>query len=267
MSAKRKHLQRRILAVILAVLLGPPLLVLGLRTVQEDLFAAGTYALGRKIILLTKLESGGLMFESWEGKAFEASYSSEETCNDDKRECYTPTRKAFEVSIRPENGETVNFMRKNVGREMVVDYRIHRVEPAALSSNFEVLKVYGQSENPPANFVRRLVVEKTGSRNFDVYGRILSLSYRGTVIGTYEGLYYDISRKKVHAFSITNSRMASLARDTMFFRRPMHMGISDAIITGARSSNYDIYEINYDEESGGVPVEKPKAPAGKEAGP
>ena len=249
--------------------LAPLALVLGLRFMQPELNALGTFAIGRRVILLEKMESRGIFYKSFEGKAYVASYDPKEKCDDskDKRDCFKASRERFDFSVRPENAETVNFMRKNEGRELLVDYQIHRMEAVALESNFEVLKAYARRDEPPAEMLRRVVnPNRTGSREFNVYGRILSLEYRGTVIGTFEGLYFDMRKNRVHPFSITEPRMALMARDTMFFTKPMHIGISDAILTGARASSYDIYEINYDEESGGVPVTKTEPPkSGKEA--
>lgn len=243
----------------------PVALVLGLRALQPELLAMGTYAKGRKIILLEKIESRGIRYESFEAKAYEAWYDSDEKCDDsaDKRDCYRPTRRRFEFSVRPEteNGATANFLRLNEGREILIEYVIHRIEPVALSTDFEVLRAYARKDEPPPGMLKRYVNpgDKSGSKQFNVYGRILMLEYRGTAIGTFEGLYYDMRRKRVHPFSVTEARMASLAQDTMFFVKPMHIGISDALITGARASSYDIYEINYLEESGGVPP-APKTP-------
>ncbi len=260
----------RLILLLCVVPAAAALSPLGLRLLQPELKALGTYASGRKIILLEKIESRGIFYESYEGKAYEAWYDSGEKCDDskEKRDCYTPTRRRFDFSVRPENAVTVNFLRKNEGRELLIEYQIHRVEAAALESSFEVLKAYAREDAPPTNMQRRLVnPDKSGSRHFNVYGRILSLEYRGTVIGTFEGLYYDMRKRKVHPFSITWPRMASMARDTMFFVKPIHFGITDAIITGARASSYDIYEINFDEESGGVDLPKPKKEEPKGDGP
>ena len=250
----------RFLLLFLLAPVAPLGLVLGLRLLQPELRAMGTYATGRKIILLDKFESRGIFYKSFEATGFIATYDKDEKCDDSKdvRGCFTPARSAIKFSVRPETegGATANFLRLNKGREILIEYAIHRIEPVDLSTSLEVLKAYARRDEPPAAMLRRYVNpgKKTGTREFNVYGRILMLEYRGTVIGTFEGLYFDMRKKKVHPFSITEARMASMARDTMFFVKPMHMGISDAILTGARASSYDIYEINYDEESGAVPA-------------
>lgn len=231
---------------------------------QDRLFALGTYAEGRKIIRLVKFESGGLLFESWEGEAEEAFFDGGEKCSREKETCYTPRVRRFKFSVDPKkNARVVNFMRKNINREMLVFYRIHKVEPAGLSSDFEVIDVYAQAKVIPGGFRRRLVVHKTGSRNFSVYGRILTLEERGTAVGTYEGLYYNQSRRTVHPFSITNKKMFLFARDTMFYKQPIYLGLSDAVVSGLRESSFDIFEINLDEEAGGVYAEEKKTPAGE----
>ena len=99
----------------------------------------------------------------------------------------------------------------------------------------------------------KLIVSKTGSkRNFSVSGKILSLEYQGTIIGTYEGLYLDEVRSKVHPFSITDEKMANYAWNTMKSNMKSNFGISVAFATGFRKSNYDLFEINYKAPAGGV---------------
>ena len=227
--------------------------------IVRQLHALGTYAEGRMIIKLIKFESGGLLFESWEGKGERVTYKKDEQCDEKKSMCFTPVSETFALSVRTpdddeykKNARIINFMRKNQGRSMLIFYRIHRVEPASLSSSFEVTDVFAQADKPPDNLKRRLVVEKTGSRNFSVYGRILRLEYRGTAATTFEGLYLDKQRGKVHPFSVDNTAVASFAYDTMFFRQPIYMGVSQSLVTsGLRDSDYDFFEINLDEEAGG----------------
>ncbi len=228
----------------------------GIILITRELMAVGTYAEGRKIVQLIQFDSRGLVYESYEAIAAVAGFNDDEKCDRRRYQCYRPLRKTIKFSVRPETARVVNFMRKNKGRMMLIEYKIHRIEPLGLETSTEVLRVWTQGAQVPTGFLRRKVVRKTGSRNFDVRGKILALEYRGTAIGTYEGLFLDMNRRKVHPFSVTDKEMAEYAMDTMLYKTPFHMGISVARITGARESDHDIFEINYDEESGGL-VEKP----------
>ena len=165
-----------------------------------DLHALGSYSRGRKIIKLVKFESRGFVKESWEGVAIEPSYDDDEKCDKKKNQCYTPIAKRFKLSVRPKRKKVVNFMRKNIGREMLVIFRYHKFEPVALSSNFEVLDVYSQGARPPSNFKRRITAKKSGTINFSLYVRILSLEKRGIAINTYEGLFLDVRKGKSTSF-------------------------------------------------------------------
>jgi len=238
------------LGLLLGACLLPSLVLL-----VSPLFAAGEYARGRKVISVVKFESSGIVCESWEGVAVEASYNKSEKCNAEDDECYTPISRRFRFSVSTKNAKTVNFIRKNLNREMLALYKIHRVEAFCLSSDFEVLDVYPRRENPPAGFQRKLIVDKSGTRNYSVYGKILKLEYIGTVSGTFEGLYLDVNKRKVVPFSIKYKKMARYASSTMFFRKAFHIGISRSrVISGLRKTKLDFFEINYDEEAGGIQV-------------
>ena len=260
---EKKSPYKFIFITVMILFLGVP----GILLLSSKLMAAGTFAEGRLIVKLLSLEGRGLMYKSFEGDAIRTVHDDDDDCDAEKRKkylCYKPKAERFQLSVRPEAARVVNFMLKNRGKVMVVYYKIHRIEPVALETSFEVLDVYAWQKNPPSNFKKKLRVRETGSRAFDVYGRILRLEYQGTVLGTYEGLYLDWKRGKVHPFSITDSDMARYAYDTMLFSKPFHLGISVAIVTGARKSNYDIYEVNYLGETGSVEETQPPKKEEKE---
>ena len=78
----------------------------------------------------------------------------------------------------------------------------------------------------------------------------LQLDYQGTIIGTFEGLYLDEKTGKVHPFSVTNEGMAKHIYDVMKTGKSVYIGVSDAIVTGFRKSDYDIYEVNTEKPAG-----------------
>ncbi|MEQ9362647.1 MAG: hypothetical protein RIF32_00305 [Leptospirales bacterium] len=219
----------------------------------NPLFAIGTYAEGRVIIKLTKFESSGLIFESYEGTATVTTFDAKENCNSGENECYTPTAENISISVRPESKAAVNFMLKNLGNEMLIHYCVHRIEPLALKTDFEVLSAQAVSSARPADLAERHTVKKSGAkRNFSVRGKILRLEERGTVVKTYEGLYKDLQRNKVHPFSITEESMAAFAFRVMQTGQPHHLGITQAYVTGFRDSDFDIFEINKNDPAGGL---------------
>ena len=226
----------------------------------SPLFALGTYAEGRAVIKLTKFESSGIIFESYEGTAVVTTYDAKENCNADENECYTPTTESIAISVRPESKEAVNFMLKNLGKQMLVHYCIHRIEPIALKTDFEILSAQPASASRPADLADRHTVKKSGARrNFSVRGKILRLEERGTAVKTYEGLYKDLQRGKVHPFSITADSMAAFAFRVMQTGQAHYLGVTQAYVTGFRESDYDIFEINKNDPAGGLVDESDSA--------
>ncbi|GIX41252.1 MAG: hypothetical protein KatS3mg129_0985 [Leptospiraceae bacterium] len=216
-----------------------------------NLLAIGTYAEGRAIVRIIKLISGGIFFESYEGVLEIATYDDNEEC-EQIEDCYTPLKKQVEFSVNIENKETIKFLQNNLNKVILIDYKIHRIEPIALSTNFEILKAYPFKTNLPPDFPQKFIVEKTGSKNYSFFGKILQLEYRGTAVKTYEGIYYDRQKDKVRPFSITNEDMANYAKQTMEYTKEYYIGISKSIIKGFRETTFDIFEINYKERAGGV---------------
>ncbi len=197
---------------------------------------------------IVKMESSGIVFESYEGTGEITSYKQDEVCNDRENECYTPVTEKVNFSIRPEteNGALAKRLQKKMDQEVLVRYRYHRIEPVALGTNFEILEV-NDLDHPTGEekLPEQFSVEKTGSkRNYYLAGRILRLEYVGTVIGTYEGIYLDSQRGKVHPFSITSKEMAEYAWKAMLLKRDYVIGLSQAYVTGFRESHYDLFEVN-----------------------
>lgn len=220
---------------------------------SQPVYALGTYAKGRAFIVVTKLESKGIFFTSYEGVFEVASYNKTERCDDDKGECYTPMKQSVKFSISDDNKDVANFISQNIGRLMIIDYRIHRITPIALSTDFEVVGAAAPMLQPKADFQRSIRVKQTGAdRNFAFYGKILRMEYRGTANKSWECLVYNREQDKVLPISITDEEMAKYAQGAMATAKEYYMGVSKAIInTGAlRDSNYDIYAINYDKKPG-----------------
>lgn len=220
---------------------------------SSSVFALGTYSEGWAVVKLVQFESRGLIFDSYEGILEFTTYDKSEKCESSKDECFSPLKEKVEFSVRPENAETVNFLSNSLNQEILIQYKIHKIEPVALSTDFEIISAQRQIPTIPKEAAEKIIVDKTGSkRNFSVSGRILQLDYQGTAIGTYEGLYLDEVRGKVHPFSITNDQIAEFAWNTMKFGTKYFIGISVAFATGWRKSDYDIFEINYKSPAGGV---------------
>lgn len=215
------------------------------------LYSFGTYAEGRAIVKVIKLTSGGIIYESFEGTLEIASIDSGEDC-ENFEDCYTPQVKQIDFSVRIENKETIKFLQNNLNKVILIDYKIHRIEPIALSTGFEILKAYPFKLNLPADFPTKFIVQKTGSRNFSFFGKILQLEYRGTTYKTFEGIYYDRQKDKIRLFSVTNEDMANFIKKTMEYTKEYHIGISKSIIKGFRETSFDIFEVNYIESAGGV---------------
>ncbi|MDX1961300.1 MAG: hypothetical protein SFU98_22215 [Leptospiraceae bacterium] len=220
---------------------------------SSSLLAIGTYAEGSVLAKIVQIESRGLVFESFEGLLEISSYAQDEKCDEAKDECFKLTKKQIEFSVRPQNAEVVNLLKKSINAELLIDYKIHRIKSITLSSDFEVLAAKTQETNVAPELGEKLIVKKSGSkRNFSVYGRILQLDYQGTFIGTYEGLYLDETKGRIHPFSVTNEQIAKYALTAMKSSTRFNIGITVAFATGFRKSDYDIFEINYKAPADGV---------------
>lgn len=229
------------------------ILVLIVSFFPGSLFAFGTYAEGSVVAKIIQFESRGVIFDSFEGVLEVTTYNKDEKCDESKDECFIATKKKMDFSVRPENAELVNMLLKSINQEYLLQYRVHLIKAIALSSDMEVVGASKQEAAIPASQGEKLVVAKSGGkRNFSVTGKILQLDYQGTFIGTYEGLYVDETRGKVHAFSVTNEQMAKYAQAAMKSSGKYYLGISVAYATGFRKSNFDLFEINYKEPAGAV---------------
>lgn len=220
----------------------------------SSVFSIGTYAEGKVIGKLTQFESRGLIFNSYEGSIEISDFNKEEKCDESKDECFMQTKKMISISVQPDNVDVVNLLNKSLNQEFVFEYNIHRITPISLSSDFEVLKVYRQesSQNLVQGKDKFQVNKSGGKRNFSVVGKILKLDLQGTFVKTYEGLYVDEVRGKVHLFSVTNEEMAKFALESMKQNGKFFFGISVAYVNGFRKSDYDLFEINFKEPAGGV---------------
>lgn len=229
-----------------------------LASTMTPAFALGSYAEGQMFLTIRKFESSGIFFESWEGTGEFTSFAKDENCNAEENLCFTPTKETVAFSVRPETngGKLAAELQKNINKEVLVSFRIHRVEAAALSTPFEITGIIERVSNMPADFPAKKATKKTGSkRNFSVRGRILSLEYQGTAVGTYEGLYLDAQKGKVHPFSITDEAMAAHAYKLMALSRNYFLGVSQAFVTGLRKSDYDVFELNLNDPAGAQIVE------------
>ena len=228
--------------------------------------AAGTSAKGWVVVQkVNKLESSGVMFNSWEGTLTIVSYDKAEKCSDKAGECFTPTAMTIPFSIRKDNSEAVKGINKFMdGGSFLIHYRRHRFEPMKLSSKLEILEVKSRSGSLPSGIPRQKTVKKTGSRNFSIKGGILQLDRQGFFSRTYEGLYRDGRNEKVHPFSVTDKGMAAHIYRVMETNGEYNIGISDAIVKGTRKSDLDIYEINFDKSALGFSPEAEKSTTHKE---
>ena len=225
-------------------------------TISHSLYAFGTYSEGWAVIVPTKIESSGIIFDSYEGLFDVVTFDRNEKCVEKEDLCYSPKSKSIAFSVRPENAVVANFVQKNVGREMLVQYRIHRFTAIALSSELEITDAKAIQTQLPADAKKQVLVKKSGSkRSFSVYGKILQFEYRGRFIGTYEGIYYDKQRDKVHQFSVTNEEIAKQLQLCMQTNVPFYFGVTVSYVTAWRESDYDVFEINYDGPAGQAKVE------------
>lgn len=224
--------------------------------------AIGTYSKGRVLVQkLTKFESRGLIWESYEGEAEVATFDKSEKCAVKENQCFTPKKLLVKFSVRKDNAKVVNFLRmqKDQGG-FVLLYRIHRIEAAALEEDMEVEDFAERVAGKPEGIEdRTALAEKPGSRSFSVQGRIVELASRGTMYSTYEGLYEDTRTGKVHPFSINDDKLAQIALKAMASNGTYYLGISQAKVSVRYSSDHFLYEINFKEEAGGVVAkEEPK---------
>lgn len=220
---------------------------------NQSIHAVGTYAEGKAIMQIVKLEKRGILFDSYEGEAVVASYDSNENCQEDA--CYTPQKQTIAFSVHIDNTELIQFLSKNLGRVALIDYRIHRIRSMSLGSSFQITGAKALRSSQPSEFAWKFVRPESGSRSFSLYGKILRLEYRGTFVGTYEGLLYDRKADRVKPFSITDDLMAEHVMKSMQSIQEYHIGISEALVTGFRDSKYDIFEINYKERAGAISTE------------
>lgn len=219
----------------------------------SPLFAIGTYSEGWAFVTLKKFEQRGIFIDSWEGDVALAHFDSGEACDEAANQCYTPTERILAISVRPETHEAVDVMRNNIGRQILIRYRTHRIEALALDSDIEILEAKLPETRSEARVAERKVVDRSGGRrNFSVRGRILQMERRGTAVKTYEGLYLDEQNNKVHPFSVTDGDMAEHIYAVMQQGGSYFIGVSVAYVTGLRESDYDIFEINFNEAAGGA---------------
>ena len=206
---------------------------------------------------IKKIENKGLMFKSWEGIIEVTSYDKKEKCDKKKEECFTAQKIDQRFSIHKKNIKAIKFMNQSgLEGDFLIRYRKHRIEKISLSSRLEIIEAVELTSQPPEDFPRKLVVKKTGYRNFALDGKILRLGRQGICIKTYEGLYMDKKTGLVHPFSVTKKPMANYIFTAMQSSAPFSMGISDAIAKAFRKSDYDVFEINYDEKAGSSLVEE-----------
>jgi hypothetical protein len=208
-------------------------------------YATGTYSSGKMIVRVTKFESSGYI-KSYEGIFEYADYDSGESCNAAENFCFTPKLETREFSVRDENKQLAHFINQNVGKEMVIEYRKHRLAPVGLATDFEVTAVTYRKDAVPADLPQRYAIEKTGSkRNFALYGNIIKLERSGTTYKSWEGLYYDRQRDVIHPFSLTDDAMAQQIMRMMEITKDFHFGISQARYSLWKQTSYDIFEVNY----------------------
>ncbi len=213
----------------------------------SEVAALGTSAEGWAIVQLVKLESAGLIYKSFEGSIRVATFEKDRSCGPTESKCYPPKLETINFSIDEGNVEVARFMNRNIGKQMVVQYRIHRVEPISLRTSFEILDAQPQVNDLPEGMPRLFAIGKSGSkRNFTMYGRFLRLEYRGLSLKTYEGIFYDKQRNQIHPFSLTDDNMAKYIFNTLKITKMHYFGISEARVTVSRETPYDIFEVNFD---------------------
>jgi hypothetical protein len=220
---------------------------------SSPLYAFGTYAEGKAYVLLRESGTKGIFIKSYEGVFEIASYDDDEKCKEEEQ-CYTPQKEELRFSVRLENKEVIQFLQKNLDRVMLIEYRIHRIKPVALSTSFEVLKAYPVKASHGPDFPWKFVSKITGSSETSVYGKVLRLEYRGTAVATYEGLLYDRRLDRVRPFSVTDESMARHIYRCMDSLQEYNIGLSRSITTALefRESKYDVFEINYRDRAGSI---------------
>jgi hypothetical protein len=207
--------------------------------------AAGTAATGKMIVRVTKFESSGYI-KSYEGILEYAGYDDDEDCNEKENFCYKPSLETMEFSVHEDNKQIAYFINQNVGKEMLIEYKKHRVEAVGLATRFEVVGVSGRKESIPKDLPQRLFIKKTGSkRNFALYGNVLKLERTGSTYKSWEGVYYDRQRDVVHPFSLSDDGMAEQIMKMMEIAKDYHFGVSQARAVVGRATTYDIFEVNY----------------------
>ncbi|MBK8397642.1 MAG: hypothetical protein IPL26_20710 [Leptospiraceae bacterium] len=231
------------------------LITIWVSLLPSSVFAIGTYAEGSLVGTIVQFESRGIIFESYEGLMEITKYEKDEKCDQLKDECFSPKVSKIEFSVRLSNSELVNFIRNNMNKELLIGYNIHQIKSISLSSDMEIIAAAKQESSALSTQGEKLIVNKSGGkRNFSVTGKILQLDYQGFLIGTYEGIYLDETKGKIHPFSVTNEQMAKYALTAMKASPKYYLGISVAYASGFRKSNYDLFEINYKEPAGGIPA-------------
>lgn len=213
----------------------------------QPVLALGTYAEGRAIVKVIKMESQGIFFDSFEGEYEIATFDKSEKCDVDDGTCYTPQKKVVKFSIDDSNKAVYQFMIENMNRVMVIDYKIHRIEPVDLKTSMEILGARPLLAKQPENFPRRMRVGQSGTQgNKSIYGKFLKLEYRGTMVGTYEALVYNRQTDKILPVSISNESMAAYVKNSMASMEEYHIGLSKQLVEMVADSKIDIFEINYD---------------------
>jgi hypothetical protein len=217
----------------------------------SPLFSAGTFADGWAIVRVTRLENKGIVYRSYEGVLEWVGFDPDEKCDAATEECFLPILESRAFSLREDQSKLIRFIGENLNREMLVHYQIHRVTALKLSTDFEILEAYEISRRLPAGFPEKKLVEQTGDkRNFSVKGKFLKIERKGTAIKTYEIVYYNREKDRVHPASITDRDMAEFAIQTMHFDIEFFFGVSESFVKGVRESTYDIFEINYKGRAG-----------------
>jgi len=224
---------------------------LGLLVHVIPVSAAGVNTEGWAVVRVSRFENKGLMYSSFEGVLEWAGFDPNEKCDDRTGECYTPTLESRNFSVRETNEKTVRFIGQNLNKELLIKYRIHRVTPIKLSTDFEIEEAYEIGKRIPQEIPKQFLVDKTGKkRNFSVRGKFLKIERTGTVIKTFEILYYDREKDRIHPASITDREMAELAIETMKYDVEFYFGVSESYVSGVRESDFDIFEINYASRAG-----------------
>lgn len=221
---------------LIATLIGP---------MSSNVFSMGTYADGWAIVQILKFQKEGYSFESFEGVLRVATYDEDEECDEEDFKCYTPIAEDLEFSVDYENKDLARFINANIGTEMLVHYKKHRIAPTGLGTDFEVLEAIPREDKPPKTLPFRYEVEKSGSkRTFAFFGKILRMERRGT-ISSYEGLYYNIEKDTVHPFTIDDDEFAEYVFQAMKYRKEYFLGVNQSRFTWWNDSNYNLFELNF----------------------